>query len=152
MERTLRFCELVSALLLAVAVVIVGAVAFSRYVIGWTPVWTEPVLVILVLASVCFAMAPGLSEGVHVSIHFVKDRLPESVLTTIERAIWLLGALMGGVVTFSGWRYAKDQWEIGLADYAGIPQWIPSSLATLFGAVLLAFCVAALVGRVARRK
>lgn len=151
MERLFRLCELVSVVLLSTAVVIVGAVAFSRYVIGWTPVWTEPVLVILVLGSVCFAMAPGLSEGVHVSIHFVKDRLGEAALARIEKVIWLLGVFMGGVVTFSGLRYAKDQWDIGLADYAGIPQWIPSSLATLFGAVLLIFCMAALLGKASRR-
>ncbi len=152
MARLLRFCELTSVLLLASAVLILAAVACSRYTIGFTPVWTEPVLVILVLASVCFAMAPGLSEGVHVSIHFARDRLSERLRRILEKAIWLIGSGLGAVLTFSGLRYAWEQWDIGLADYAGIPQWIPSLLATLFGAVLLLFSVAALLGRASRSR
>jgi TRAP-type C4-dicarboxylate transport system permease small subunit len=150
--RFLQFCEFAAALLLGLAVVILAAVAFSRYVFGWTPVWTEPVLVILVLGSVCFAMAPGLSEGVHVSIHFAQDRLSAAARRVIEKIVWIVGAGLGVFVTVSGIRYAWDQWTIGLADYAGVPQWIPSLLASLFGVVLLLFSIAALTGKASRSR
>jgi len=146
MAKILKFCEVVAVLLLASAVLIMAAVALSRYTIGRTPTWTEPLLAILVLASVCFAMAPGLAEGVHVSIHFARDRIPARWLWLLEKSIWMLGVLLGGVLTVSGVLYAWDQFAIGLVDYAGIPQWIPASLATLFGAVLGLFSLAALAG------
>ncbi|MSP96466.1 MAG: TRAP transporter small permease [Betaproteobacteria bacterium] len=151
MAKILKFCEIVAVLLLASAVLLMTAVALSRYTVGLTPVWTEPVLAILVLASVCFAMAPGLSEGAHVSIHFARGRLSERSRRLLEKAIWVLGVALGGVLTASGLRYAWDQFSIGLADYAGIPQWIPSSLATLFGVVLTLFSLAALLGKAGRR-
>lgn len=151
MTRLLKFCEVVAVLLLAAAVLIMTAVAVSRYTIGRTPVWTEPVLAILVLASVCFAMAPGLAEGVHISIHFARDRLSEQALRRLEQAIWTLGVGLGGFIAASGVRFAWDQFSIGLADYAGIPQWIPASLATLFGLVLGLFSLAALAGKAARQ-
>ena len=118
----------------------------GRYTLGKTPVWTEPVLAILMLASVCFAMAPGLAEGVHVSIHFARDRLSAAVQRCLEKLIWLLGLALGGVATASGVVYAWDQYEISLTDYAGIPQWIPASLAALFGLVLGLYSLAALCG------
>lgn len=146
MAKLLKLCEVIAVLLLAGAVLLMAGVALSRYTIGRTPVWTEPVLAILVLASVCFAMAPGLSEGVHVSIHFARDRLSPAALAVLEKAIWLLGVALGGMATVSGVVYAWDQYDIGLADYAGVPQWIPGALATLFGLVLGLFSLAALAG------
>lgn len=151
MAKLLKACEIIAVALLAAAVLIMTTVAVSRYTLGLTPVWTEPVLAILVLAAVCFAMAPGLAEGVHISIHFAKDRLSAQALRRLEQAIWSLGVALGGFITASGVRYAWDQYAIGLADYAGIPQWIPASLATLFGLVLALFSLAALAGKVARQ-
>ena len=121
MTKVLKCCEFIAAALLAGAVLLMAGVALSRYTLGITPVWTEPVLAILVLASVCFAMAPGLSEGTHISIHFARDRVPERWLRRLEKAIWTLGVLLGGMLTASGVRYAWDQYSIGLVDYAGIP-------------------------------
>ena len=146
MAKLLKLCEVIAVLLLAAAVLLMAGVAASRYTIGMTPVWTEPVLAILMLASVCFAMAPGLSEGVHVSIHFARDRLSPAALALLQKLIWLLGVALGGVATISGVLYAWDQYDIGLADYAGVPQWIPGALATLFGLVLGLFSLAALAG------
>jgi TRAP-type C4-dicarboxylate transport system permease small subunit len=151
MPKLLKACEAVAVALLALAVLIMSAVAFSRYALGVTPVWTEPVLAILVLASVCFAMAPGLSEGVHVSIQFATDRVGRRGRYLLQQASWCLGIALGGVVALSGLRYARDQLAIGLVDYAGIPQWIPASLATLFGIVLLLFSLWALLGGLRRR-
>lgn len=151
MAKLLKACEIVAVALLAAAVLIMTTVAVSRYTLGLTPVWTEPVLAILVLAAVCFAMAPGLAEGVHISIHFAKDRLSVQSLRRLEQAIWLLGVALGGFLAASGMRYAWDQYSIGLVDYAGIPQWIPASLATLFGLVLTLFSLAALAGKVTRQ-
>lgn len=145
-NRLLRLCEALAALLLVVAVLLMGGVAVSRYVFGLTPVWSEPVLAILVLASVCLAMAPGLAEGTHVSIHFARDRLSAGTIRALEKLIWLLGVALGGVATWSGVFYAWDQFAIGLTDYAGIPQWLPASLATLFGLVLGLYSLAALAG------
>jgi len=144
MAKLLKLCEVIAVLLLAVAVLLMAGVAGLRYTIGLTPVWTEPVLAILVMASVCFAMAPGLSEGVHVSIHFARNRLSPAKVALLQKLIWLLGVALGGVATVSGVLYAWDQYDIGLADYAGVPQWIPGALATLFGLVLGLFSLAAL--------
>lgn len=151
MATILKFCERVAVALLVAVVLIMTVVAVSRYTLGLTPVWTEPVLAILVLAAVCFAMAPGLAEGVHISIHFARDRISERSHRMLEKAIWTFGVALGGVLTASGVRYAWDQYSIGLADYAGIPQWIPASLATLFGLVLALFSLAALLGKAGRQ-
>lgn len=150
LARVLKLCEVVAVLLLGIAVALMTVVAISRYTVGRTPVWTEPVLAILVLASVCFAMAPGLAEGAHIAIYFAKDKLSQHWHRRLEKAIWVLGVALGGFLTASGLRYAWDQFSIGLVDYAGIPQWIPASLATLFGVVLMLFSLAALLGHAGR--
>jgi TRAP-type C4-dicarboxylate transport system permease small subunit len=147
MAKVLKACEVISVALLAVTVLLMTAVAFTRYTLGITPVWTEPVLAILVLASVCFAMAPGLSQGVHIAITFAKDRVGERGRRGLQKVSWCLGVGLGVVLAISGFRYARDQYAIGLTDYAGIPQWIPASLAVLFGIVLLLCSLAALLGK-----
>ncbi len=126
------------------AVVIVLVVAFCRYGIGFTPVWSEPVVSLLIFASVCMALIPGLLEGVHVAIHLLD--LLGARWQRLRRLIgWALCLVFGCAMLGSAIVYFSDMFSLGLADYSGMPQWAPALGAVMFGLLLAAYAGFALV-------
>lgn len=134
----MRICEAIAAATLGAAVVLVAVVAFCRYVLSFTPVWSEPVVGLLIFMSVCAALAPGLRDGVHVAIHLL-DLMGERWTRWRRGFGWLLCCAFGVAMAISAFSYTLDMWGLGLADYSGMPQWIPASGALLFGVVLAVY-------------
>ena len=130
-----KICDLIAIGTMLSAVVIVTAVALSRNLFGYTPIWTEPVVGLLVFLSVCAALPAGLHEGVHVSMHFF-DHIGKRALHWRDIVGTLLRMALGGAVAWASASYASDMSEIGLTDYAGIPQSLPAYVGVLFGTIL----------------
>jgi len=148
-QGILRVCDGLAALALAVVIVIVTAVALSRYLLGETPIWTEPVVGILVFVAVCAAMPSGLLEGVHVSMRAL-GRLGERAERWREVLRKLLCFAFGAAITVSGLAYAQDMFQLGLTDYAGLPEGIPAAVGVLFGVTLSAYSAVELILAVRR--
>jgi len=134
----LRLCERLAAAALGAAIVIVTAVAASRYFLAFTPVWTEPVVALLIFFSVCLAMPPGLHDGVHVAMRWLDAAAP-GLRSVREFVGWCLSALLGTVLLLSALAYTADMYGLGLEDYAGIPQWFAGAIGALFGFALAAY-------------
>ena len=143
--RLLRICEAFAAGAVAISVLIVIGVAVSRFGFGYTPVWSEPVVGLLIFFAVCAALPPGLNEGVHVSIH-VLDRF-DSRNSSFWRdiVVYLLCLALGVVMAASAAVYTGDTAKIGLRDYAGIPQSYSGVLACTFGVVIALYSAIMLV-------
>jgi TRAP-type C4-dicarboxylate transport system permease small subunit len=142
--RLLRLCEITAAVAIGIATLIVGAVAVSRYGFGFTPVWTEPTVALLIFLAVCLAMPPGLHEGVHVSMHLLDGLAPG--LERWRRILgWALSAVLGLALLLSALVYAEDMLMLGLRDYADIPHWYAGALGCLFGLALAAYSAMRLV-------
>ncbi|MHA1545500.1 MAG: TRAP transporter small permease [Alphaproteobacteria bacterium] len=127
------------------AALIAAGTAFSRNVYAYTPTWTEPVMVLLVLLAVTLAVGPGLQDGVHVSIRFLVDRLSVANRRLNDKVVGGVTLLLGLMIFVSGWVYTQDLFTMGFTDYAGIPQWVQAALSGLFGCLLAIFAGAALI-------
>ena len=144
--RILSICEALAAGAIGISVLIVMAVAGSRYGFGYTPVWSEPVVGLLIFFAVCAALPPGLNEGVHVSVHLLDRFDSRNAVFWRDVAVYLLCLGLGLVMAVSAAVYTEDAAKIGLKDYAGIPQSYSGILACLFGAVIALYSFAVLVG------
>jgi TRAP-type C4-dicarboxylate transport system permease small subunit len=144
--RLLRACEALAAAAIGTSVLVVTAVAASRYIFGYTPVWTEPVVTLLIFFAVCTALPPGLQEGVHVSIHLLDTFKSRNVVFWRQIVIWTLCLVLGLVMVASAVVYTLDVAQIGLKDYAGIPESYSGILACLFGIVIALYSLVALAG------
>jgi TRAP-type C4-dicarboxylate transport system permease small subunit len=144
--RLLRVCEALAAVAIGTGVLIVTAVATSRYIFGYTPVWTEPVVALLIFFAICAALPPGLQEGVHVSIHLLDALKGRRLLFWRHIVIWTLCLALALVMAVSAVVYTLGVGQIGLKDYAGIPQSYQGVLACLFGIVLALYSLATLAG------
>lgn len=134
-----RTFEAASAAALGAVVLIAIFVAVARYGFSFVPVWTEPVMTSLVVLSVALAVGPGLHEGIHIAINLGTDRLSEDGRSAMRRVVGLLTVLLGVAFVVSGGAYTLELWKLGVADYAGIPQWIPAAISAVFGATLVLF-------------
>ncbi len=134
-SRIRAACDYLAAAAMAAAMIIVAVVAILRNVAGFTPIWTEPVVGLLVFVSVCAAIPAGLRDGVHVSMHIL-DRMGEKVLHVRDIIGQALSVLLGLAVFVSAAIYAEDMFAIDLTDYAGIPDGLPALVGALFGLIL----------------
>ncbi len=137
--RIQRFCEAAAAVTLLFMVLVATGVAVSRYLFAYTPVWAEAVMTTSLLLSVAFAVGPGLRDGIHVAIRFATDRLSASGRRRAAQVVAWLTLVLGLAFLVSGSFYTLELWHLGVADYAGIPQWIQAALAAVFGATLTLF-------------
>lgn len=149
--RLMRACEALAAMAVAASIVIVMLVALSRYVLGITPVWTEPVVGLLIFFSICAALPPSLREGVHVSVHLLDKLEGRRAVFVRDLVILALCLALGAVMTVSAAYYAADVFSLDLRDYAGIPQGFQGVLACLFAVILALYAVVALVALVRGR-
>ena len=145
-----RICDIVASATMGLALIVVSAVAVGRNLLGFTPIWTEPVVGLLVFISVCAAIPAGLRDGVHVSLH-VLDRMGVRTLYLRDIAGQVLSLALGLGVAASALLYAQDMFDIGLTDYADIPDGLPALVGALFGLILAAVSLARLI-EVIRRK
>ena len=136
-----RIFEIAAALALGAMLLMTACFAVSRYLLAFVPVWAEPVMTSLVLLSVALAVGPGLTEGVHVAIHFGTDRLTEERRGFVARVVTWLTLGLGLAFLLSGVFYTSELWSLGVSDYAGIPQWIPAALGSVFGTSLIIFSI-----------
>lgn len=130
---------MVSGIILAAAVAVALGTAVSRYLLARMPVWSEPVVSLLVLLSVCLAVGPGLEEKIHVGIELLSSRVSERHKVTLSQFVAGLQCLLGAALVGSGSVHAWQLQRIGLTDYAGIPQWLLAITGSVLGITLILF-------------
>ena len=83
---------------LVILVCIVFFQVFTRYVLGFTPRWSEETAVILMIWLGFITTAIGVKRGTHLSISAVVDLLPKSVQKVVfyfdELAVMLFGIIL----------------------------------------------------------
>lgn len=94
---------------------------FARYVLNDSPVWTEPVALLLMSAAMMFGAASGVRSESHfgffLALHVSPPRA-RAVLLAIAR---LIIAAIGAVLAFWGAILLADGWHIPMAG-APLPQ------------------------------
>jgi len=79
-----RVTEIVMVILTVAMVSLVSYQVFERYVLHYTPPWSEELSVYLMIWFGMLGIAAGVRRGTHMSLHYFADKLPKSVQSVLE--------------------------------------------------------------------
>lgn len=117
---------------------------FARYVLNDSPVWTEPVALLLMSAAMMFGAATGVRSESHfgffIALHVSPPRI-RALLLAIAR---LIVATIGVVLAFWGAVLLADGWSIPMAG-APLPQGLYFLPIGVGGALMAVFALERLV-------
>jgi TRAP-type C4-dicarboxylate transport system permease small subunit len=122
-----RAAGLVSALLLAVAVLVVCHMVFVRYVLGASTVWqTEFVVYAMVAATFLGSPYVFLHKG-HVAVDLVPQLLGGWQRRIVAALAGLVSLAFAALLAYSGWIYLEEAWINGWRSQSvwAPPLWIP---------------------------
>ena len=95
-------------IMLLITVDVVGRAFFN------SPLFGVPEIVkISVVGLVWCQMAHTLKIGAHLRSTILVDRMPPAARRTIEILSCILGAIMFGLIVYSGWDTTAEAWRIG---------------------------------------
>lgn len=82
--------ELVMIALTVAMVSLVTYQVFERYVLHYTPPWSEELSVNLMIWFGMLAIAAGVRRRMHISLHYFADKMPKKVQAALEILKYLL--------------------------------------------------------------
>jgi TRAP-type C4-dicarboxylate transport system permease small subunit len=113
---------------------------FARYVLNDSPVWTEPVVLLMMSVAMMFGAAAGVRAEAHfgffVAVHVAPPRV-RAVLLGVSR---LIVFAIGAVLAFWGTVLLVDGWSIPMAG-APLPQGLFFLPIGLGGALISVFAL-----------
>jgi TRAP-type C4-dicarboxylate transport system permease small subunit len=117
---------------------------FARYVLNDSPVWAEPIVLLLMSAAMMFGAAAGVRSESHfgffLALHVAPPRL-RAVLLAIAR---LVVTVIGAMLAFWGTVLLVDGWAIPMAG-APLPQGLYFLPIGLGGALIVVFALERLI-------
>ncbi|MBP8144598.1 TRAP transporter small permease [Pseudorhodoferax sp.] len=139
-----RWALRAAALGLVLLVLCVQWQVIGRYLLNDTPVWTEPVALLLLLYITALAVAVGVRDAGHLGLESLVVLLPPAAQRVAEALIQLLVALFALLMAGSAWEWMQLKWEEP-KPILGIPEAF-DYLPLLIGGVLMGlFCIEQLI-------
>lgn len=102
MEYLAKLVELVMIVLTAMMVVLVSYQVFERYVLHYTPPWSEELSVYLMIWFGIIGMAAGVRRNSHIALHYFADHMPKSVQHVLTFVKYVLILIYTAVLTVQG--------------------------------------------------
>lgn len=121
--------------LVAMTIVVAWGV-FGRFVLNDTPVWAEPVALLLMGWVILGAAAAGVREGFHMGFETLRDALPDPLARACRAASDLVVLLFGLGMAWFGGELAAGVWTATLPAL-GLPGSV-EYLPLVLGGVLIA--------------
>lgn len=90
MDRIFSFNEAVCKLLLAAICVLMWLVVFGRYFFGYTPIWSEDMILLCMCWIVMLSGAEAFRRDAHIRISVFQDLLPDGVRGVLAVVIDIL--------------------------------------------------------------
>jgi TRAP-type C4-dicarboxylate transport system permease small subunit len=113
---------------------------FARYVLNDSPVWAEPVVLLLMSAAMMFGAAAGVRSESHfgffLALHVAPPRV-RAVLLAVSRVVV---TIIGAVLAFWGAVLLVDGWSIPMAG-APLPQGLYFLPIGIGGALIVVFAL-----------
>jgi len=134
----------VAAAALAMLVAVQGWQVFSRYVLGHSPSWIEPVTMVLLTTAMSFGAAAGVHDGRHFAFTLLADRASPAVARALRRVSALVVAVIGLVLAW----WAADLFVDGIdvrAAGAPFPETLPFAPVALGGGLMALFALVRVV-------
>jgi TRAP-type C4-dicarboxylate transport system permease small subunit len=122
-----RAAGLISALLLAAAVIVVCHMVFVRYVLGHSTVWQTEFVVYAMVAATFLGSPYVLLHKGHVAVDLLPQYLSGSPRRIVAALASLVSLLFAALLAYSGWIYLEEAWVNGWRSQSvwAPPLWIP---------------------------
>jgi TRAP-type C4-dicarboxylate transport system permease small subunit len=116
----------------------------GRYLLNDTPVWTEPVALLLVLYITALAVAVGVRDAGHLGLESFVALLPVQAQRIAEAVIQLLVALFAVLMATSSWEWMQLKWSEP-KPILGVPEALDYLPLLIGGLLMLLFCIEHLI-------
>jgi TRAP-type transport system small permease protein len=103
MDYLARGVEHVMVALTVMMVSLVTYQVFQRYVLHYTPPWSEELAVYLMIWFGMIAMAAGIRRDSHMSLRYFADKLPQPVQQILEYVKYIATLVYAAVLTYQGY-------------------------------------------------
>lgn len=113
---------------------------FARYVLNDSPVWAEPVVLLLMSAAMMFGAAAGVRSESHFGFFLALHVSPPKIRAALLAIGRILVTLIGAVLATWGTVLAIDGWTIPMAG-APLPQGLYFLPIGLGGALIAVFAL-----------
>jgi len=93
------------ALMIVLTIAMVSLVTyqvFERYVLQYTPPWSEELSVNLMIWFGMLAIAAGVRRHMHISLHYFFDKMPKKVQAALEILKYFMVLAYAGVILWQG--------------------------------------------------
>jgi TRAP-type C4-dicarboxylate transport system permease small subunit len=97
-----RVTEIVMVILTVSMVCLVSYQVFERYVLHYTPPWSEELSVYLMIWFGMLGIAAGVRRGTHMSLHYFADKFPKKVQSALEILKYVLVLVYVSVLLWQG--------------------------------------------------
>lgn len=134
----------VPSVALLVAVALTAGVAFSRYLFGYTPAWSDTLVTTIALWAVLLVAAVVTARGDHIHYEFLARRVP-LLRRPIELLTDALTICLGIALVVSGADSIADLYTSQVALPSGLPGWITTVVVPVAGVGLVLGSVVHLV-------
>jgi len=104
-----RFFETLAMALIIIMTAITCYRVLMRFVLNFTPSWTEELTCILVIWVTLIGLAIGVRERLHLHIHMFFEKFPQRVQKWLERGNIVLEFLLGLLLVIEGGRLCIQQ-------------------------------------------
>jgi TRAP-type C4-dicarboxylate transport system permease small subunit len=118
---------------------------FARYVLNSSPVWAEPVVLLLMSVAMMLGAAAGVRTESHFGFFLALHLSPPRVRAALRATSRLVIALIGGTLAVWGAVLCIDGWSIPMAG-APLPQGLYFLPIGIGGALMVIFAVERLTG------
>jgi TRAP-type C4-dicarboxylate transport system permease small subunit len=97
-----RANEVLMIVLTVAMVSLVTYQVFERYVLHFTPPWSEELAVNLMIWFGMLAIAAGVRRRIHISLHYFFDKMPKKVQAALEILTYLMVLVYASVILWQG--------------------------------------------------
>lgn len=106
-----KFLNLVSAVLMALLILIVLYSVFSRYILNSSIAWAEELSRFIFVSVVCIGAVTAYFRNEHLGLDIILKLLPEAVHKYVEIIRNTLLLLITGFMTWGGWRVMTEAFD-----------------------------------------
>ena len=129
---------------LVILVCIVFMQVFTRYVLKFTPLWSEETSVILLIWLGFITMAIGVKKGMHLSISAVVNLLPKS----FQKVIFYfdeLAVMLFGVILFIYGKDLAEQTMSSTLPATQLPEGVLYSILPISGFLIIIYTIVRII-------
>jgi TRAP-type C4-dicarboxylate transport system permease small subunit len=102
MDYLTKIVEFIMVSLTIVMVALVTYQVFERYILHYTPPWSEEMAVYLMIWFGIIGIAVGVRRGSHMALNFFADKMPHSVQNGLEYLKYFLILIYSSLLTYEG--------------------------------------------------